>query len=758
MARGQKPRLPLELPTLQPRQVIPGGVARTGAPIGVGSNARAIAGLLSETSAKLKGISLTQKERAEEEARIAAQDEFLDAKRSNTLDLLRKATLEGQLPEGMSPSYNDYRKVLLAKDAIENSYQAELNANIGMLVDPDVDPNLKATLLQNAYTKTGIDDLDLDPISKGIVLKSLSKVQQNFDSVSRQRAVEVNLEKMQRAIDKDTINVLKNFDGDEDALIDSITTSIDIAKKAAVKEPTKQILSAYLKHINTIAGENPDKALSALDAIEDASLEDGAPLAGNIDIAATLVKSRDTIENTIHQDSVRARRELDNQRNSIIQQLESKLTTADMDDPEKITEVFDSFLAEQEQLPPSEQVPLTVANGVIKERDALVDQARKVRNGDTFEVYAKQQELDLLSKTYSMQATNAENNQQVDDIINDINSRDYLTVRDKARLIGDVTFSRSAYEFSSGEYDPEGIMLEAGITPEVIENLRVAHGGSSDDMDNIIGHVKEFGVNIYTETFNKSIKEMAQANNMTVEQAMTSNKSRYVSEDDTDLPDGAVSPSGREGMVLDNSNNLVKMASDKAKAKLIDYLNSTLQTNATLWKVREQLANDAVTDSMSAVSSEAIELYKDSSLTDQMAPEAKGLARNAIVMTRGNLMRMAEQLKGQVGFTSSDDGQQLLDAKTSDDYTESKKVLDNYYKTQNMLGYSLKEIIKGETLAKLPIDYSRIDPATTRIVWNKRELEVLKNISDREGSKLATKFGVDSVAELIFLQQQLMEQ
>jgi hypothetical protein len=104
-----------------------GGTTQHGAPVNVGSNARAIAELLGETSIRMKNLALTEKQKAAEVERIRAQEEFLKAKREGTLDLLRKATLSGELPEGMSPSYNDFRKVLLAKDAVTNVYQSEIN-------------------------------------------------------------------------------------------------------------------------------------------------------------------------------------------------------------------------------------------------------------------------------------------------------------------------------------------------------------------------------------------------------------------------------------------------------------------------------------------------------------------------------------------------------------------------------------------------------------------------------------------------------
>jgi hypothetical protein len=709
-----------------------GGTTQHGAPVNVGSNARAIAELLGETSIRMKNLALTEKQKAAEVERIRAQEEFLKAKREGTLDLLRKATLSGELPEGMSPSYNDFRKVLLAKDAVTNVYQSEINSNLDVLVDPDGNPETKARILEGAYRKAGIDQYQLDPVGKDIVLKQIAGVQSNLDSLIQRKSVEVNKIKMAAALDQDAINATNSFDGDEGKFVSGVLTSVDIARRASVKEPVKEVIGTYLKQIRNHADKDPESALKMLVALETAELGDGTRVVGNVDLLAGLIKTKEAIETDMLQEDARADRLKAKQRNDIIQALEAKIPAELQTDPTSIKQVFDSFLQQQQTLPADQQLPLSILSDIRKERDSLVKQAMQLRSEDVIAEGQRLQEIEMLKQIYGQQAAAASSEEELQSITDSIQMRDYLTVKDKSEIIKQVNLTRSSFQFASTAFK-DAVKLDTVFPEDTLGAFAKSIGVNQEALSTLVN--EEIGPleSVYQSEFDKALKEIAKANGLTVEQALLRNKSYYVKDKESET-----------GMSLDSSNNLVKQAISKANAVIQDKVKSRISTHLNLAITQRKTEYAYLNNKLETVNLEALRAYKNS---DDLSPEDRDAARQTIVSTRAHLMRLAEAVN--TPDTKLPPGMSIP-------MLSQEQQRSQYDALQNKLGYSVKELVRGKTFAGLDINWESIDPWSVRLVWNKKELEVLKSMPEEMVKPIVSKLKLQSKEDLIAIQEKLL--
>lgn len=709
-----------------------GGTTQHGAPVNVGSNARAIAELLGETSIRMKNLALTEKQKSAEAERIKAQEEFLKAKREGTLDILRKATLSGELPEGMSPSYNDFRKVLLAKDAVTNVYQSEINSNLDVLVDPDGNPETKARILEGAYRKAGIDQYQLDPVGKDIVLKQIAGVQSNLDSLIQRKSVEVNKIKMAAALDRDAINATNTFDGDEEKFVSGVLTSVDIAKRASVKEPVKEVIGTYLKQIRNHADKDPEAALKMLVALETAELGDGTRVVGNVDLLAGLIKTKEAIETDMLQEDARADRLKAKQRNDIIQALEAKIPVELQTDPTAIKQVFDSFLQQQQTLPADQQLPLSILSDIRKERDALVKQAMQLRSEDVIAEGQRLQEIEMLKQIYGQQAAAASSEEELQSITDSIQMRDYLTVKDKSEIIKQVNLTRSSFQFASTAFK-DAVKLETVFPEDTLGAFAKSIGVNQEALATLVN--EEIGPleSVYQSEFDKALKEIAKANGLTVEQALLRNKSYYVKDKESET-----------GMSLDSSNNLVKQAISKANTVIQDKVKSRISNHLNLAITQRKTEYAYVHNKLDTVNLEALRAYKNS---EDLSPEARDAARQTIVSTRAHLMRIAEAVN--TPDTKLPPGMSIP-------MLSQEQQRSQYDALQNKLGYSVKELVRGKTFAGLDINWESIDPWSVRLVWNKKELEVLKSMPEEMVKPIVSKLKLQSKEDLIAIQEKLL--
>jgi len=709
-----------------------GGTTQHGAPVNVGSNARAIAELLGETSIRMKNLALTEKQKSAEAERIKAQEEFLKAKREGTLDILRKATLSGELPEGMSPSYNDFRKVLLAKDAVTNVYQSEINSNLDVLVDPDGNPETKARILEGAYRKAGIDQYQLDPVGKDIVLKQIAGVQSNLDSLIQRKSVEVNKIKMAAALDQDAINATNSFDGDEGKFVSGVLTSVDIARRASVKEPVKEVIGTYLKQIRNHADKDPESALKMLVALETAELGDGTRVVGNVDLLAGLIKTKEAIETDMLQEDARADRLKAKQRNDIIQALEAKIPAELQTDPTSIKQVFDSFLQQQQTLPADQQLPLSILSDIRKERDSLVKQAMQLRSEDVIAEGQRLQEIEMLKQIYGQQAAAASSEEELQSITDSIQMRDYLTVKDKSEIIKQVNLTRSSFQFASTAFK-DAVKLDTVFPEDTLGAFAKSIGVNQEALSTLVN--EEIGPleSVYQSEFDKALKEIAKANGLTVEQALLRNKSYYVKDKESET-----------GMSLDSSNNLVKQAILKANAVIQDKVKSRISTHLNLAITQRKTEYAYLNNKLETVNLEALRAYKNS---DDLSPEDRDAARQTIVSTRAHLMRLAEAVNAP---------DTKLPPGMSIPMLSQEQQRSQYDALQNKLGYSVKELVRGKTFAGLDINWESIDPWSVRLVWNKKELEVLKSMPEEMVKPIVSKLKLQSKEDLIAIQEKLL--
>lgn len=714
---------------------IAGGTDTVNYSSNIGNDALAIADILKSSSAKFANLALDSEKKKAEQERIQAQEEFLKAKREGTLDLLRKATLSGELPEGLSPAYNDFRKVLLAKDAVSNVYQTELNSNINVLVDPDVEPQVKQKILQDAYNKSGIDSFQLDPVGKDIIMKQLSQVQGKLDSVMQQRSAEVNIQKMQNAMDKDAINAISAYDGDDSFFVSNMLASVKIARNASVKEPVKEVMGRYMQQINNVAAKDPEKALKMVEAMETAELDDGTPILGNIELISQHVKLRESIENDIERQDARAERLLLKQKNETLRALTSKISADMHGEPELIKAIFDDFINKNSELPVDQQVPFQIVEAVRKERDALVNGAEAVRSEDIVEVAKRQREVDTLKQIYGRQIADAVSSDEINSIINDVQSRDYLTAFDRAEIVKQAQQMRNNFEFAKSEFSSIATIEGIGYTGEDIKGLAKTTKVSEELVSALIEEGIVDAEGLYKETFDNELKRLADAQGLTIEQAKMWNKSGYVKDDVT--KEMTADPYG--------SMNLVEQAKMVARHAVKQHLTTEAVRSANAIRKQKENRYSMAKGNLRSVDVDSFNAYRNG---DEAVTSRALTARGALTDVRIQLSTIVSEIRDA-------EASDLLGSKAS--LVKSDILKQQYKDLQDTLGYSIRELLAEKTFAGMPIEVTRetLNPITTRLVWNRKELDVIRNMDEAAIQPLMSKLGVTR-DEFVELQTRLL--
>lgn len=716
-------------------------LGQIGAPIGIGSNARALANALKGFNASLGAIGREQVQKQDIEERLRAEEEFLMAKREGTLEGLRKATIAGQLPEGASPAYNDFRKTLLAKDAIQNVYATELNANLDALVNPDTTPEAKAAILRGAHNAAGIADLNItDPVSRGMLNKMMLGIQSNLDKKSASRFVELNKQKMDEAIGQDAIGTLSSYNGDVEALQQSLIDSINIAKKGSVKEPTKRVASAYLQQISNIALENPDRAQDMLEAISEAKFEDGTKVMGNLDLVTASSKMANDIENAIIREERQADQLMGVQLNKVAQSIESQIPEENANDPEVIKQTYDKFLAEQAQLPTDQRLPRQMLDGVTKERNSRMKDALSLNSfNDQFALNRlnnKKRQISL----YSNMANDATSEEDYKSILRDLDARDDLNARDKADIKKSIRLVKAASEISSSEYTKNVTaedMAAVGISDGSMEMINTHLNIDMNEVSNGTATVSEGMQRVFNSTFSDTLSTLAQESGMSYEEALNMSKSVRVGQ-------GAGLPPK-----LDDSNNFVKQASSIARQAALNYGRQQMDELVNGYKLRAKYMLEGADNIVENISRQEVSNLSAIAMDESLPASERVNARELMVSARSELIRLGKALRP--GARREDVDSRWSDFFSLDTYK------DKYYKIQNSIGYSLKEILQGETLAGVDIDLDRINPTEVKIVWNKKELNVLKKMSDEDKAKVAKLFGFENPEDLIKAQSKLVK-
>lgn len=722
-------------PSIAPQSIIPGGVNQSGAPIGVGNNLNRLAGALGQFGVSLdrkikqqEAQNPNSKANIREQEKINAQREFLAAKRSNTLDELRKATISGKLPEGASPAYNDYRKTLLAMDAVQNIYGKGLRAHLDTLVNPDTAPEDKAALMQKLWSETGIDKMGLDSFGMEKVTKAATKIQSAIDEAGNKRYIELNKQKMDDSLDTVALNSVSSFQH-PDEINSSFLNAIKLARDASVLDPVKRVSAKYFQAISNMAEKDPDRAQDALDALETAKYKDGTKPLGSLELQTQAAKLSDQIERAKLQEDARANKKLASMSRDSARAIEAGLEGKAAEDPRAIKDAYDKFIDDNPDLPTEVKLSL---------KDQRTNRIRKAEAEQTMDVDMKRQyvrDVALSTDVYTTMASQARDSTELQQQINDVNSQAGLDERDKAAIIANMTMihrergaANAAFDANIGDKEMASLGLDQAGVQKMISDFKMPAEAVETDAQMITEQMKS----TYNSEFTKELTRLANQTGLTLEQAKLMN-----------LPAGEKDPVTKE-TIYDKQKTLVGQAAATARLKAGLAAKKAIMARqkeyATQNAVRTQSLN-TLAKSMTKDLAASLKSYANSSTIDQTTSNR---ARQAIVTTRVNLSQLAAAARM--------DGEDLAKA---EGYTNAP-ALDNYYKLQNALGYSLKEIVQGKSFAGIQLDGSRIDPARTRIVWNKKELEVLKKIPENKLNELAQNLNISDGKKLIELQTKLL--
>lgn len=723
--------------SISPQSITPAGVNRSGAPIGVGSNLSRIADALGKFGAgigrKLQAREL-ESQRAEavakEQEELQAQQEFLEAKRANTIDALRKATMAGELPEGASPAYNDYRKTLLAMDAVQNSYGQALRSNLDTLANPDVAPEAKNELMQKLWSDTGIDQMQLDPFGRAKVNQTALKIHAAIDEEGQRRFVELNKQKMDDSLGQVAMSSLSQFQTSAE-LESSFTNAIRMARDASVLDPVRRVSEKYFQSISNIAEDNPDRAAAALEALQQAQFEDGTKVLGNLDLQTIAVKLEDRIQAARDEEDRVAAKQLDKLRISSARAVESTLSGASADDPMAIRAAYEGFLRENPALPPE------VKDGLRDQRDRRM---KRVMADQDLDIELKRQyirDAQVASDVYTKLAFDARDQIEFQQRVNEVNAMSQLDERDKAKLIVNMQMVNKARPIASSEFEQslgEKEMAVLGIDDQGVQSLVQTYSMSEAAVNEDVAALKDQMRQTFSDEFSKELSRLAEENGLTEQQA------RLMSQ-----PTAQVDPDTKE-TIFKTQDTLVGKAAAVARAKAGQSAFQLIEAKKGEYAKRNALVSKDLGTLTKELSGEMATSIRGFANSESIDPQTRGAARQAIVAARVNLSILASKAAAEAQLSSSVVGTARIKSPS----------LDAYYALQSSLGYSLKEVVREKSLAGVALDLTRIDPSTTRIVWNKRELEVLRAIPADQISAIAKKLNLSSGEKLIELQTKLL--
>lgn len=747
MARkNPKIKAPITLST--PGYITP-SLGTIGAPVGIGSNARALAKALSGFSTKLGALGREQVSKQEIEEKLKAEEEFLTAKRAGTLDQFRKATMEGLIPEGASPAYNDFRKVLSAKDAIQNIYATEIELNMDALVDPDAPQASKTQIMEDAFAKTGIEQLGLDPVGRGIVNATMLKMQSRLDGKANARSIELNKIKMNEAIGTDAINALGAYGGDRAELVDSFTNSIKIARAGSVMDPVKRVTNAYFKQITNIASDDPDKAQDLLNTIVESKYEDGTKVIGNLELITAATKMEDQIERAIINEDRMADNLLKVQLNKVSTSLEEQIPMDEANNPDSIKAVYDSFLQEQAQLPADKRLPRRVLDGLQGERDTRLKKATQKANAEDSLAAQEARYSKQRNGLVANRANDITSEEDFNLIMKDIDARDDITTREKMELKRTANIAKSAQQLSTKAFKdnvtPE-VLQQSGLSKEIAATISGSLGIDLSEVGGAQADIEEGMQRMYSSEFSKELSRLASERDMTYEQALLMNKSRLGKSEQGMDPE------------FQHGDNLVMQASAKALEVSSKYAKDQMVMLTDSYKYRDQSRLVRGNALVKAITTERVAGLRAVANSEDASPQEKVGAREILVNTRSHLMQLSKEIDmfSNVEPMEFAVGKNVYDLNDPSVAKHLSNKLDKYYALQNSLGYSLKEILARKSIAGVPLDATRIDVRRTKIVWNRKELEVMKRIDIGDLNELAGAFGL-TAEELIIAQENLLK-
>ena len=726
------------LRNVTPQQIVTPQQPRMGAPMGTGSNLNMLAGALGKFGSDLERKMKEQEAKAkqaevsiDEQEKLAAQREFLAAKRANTLDELRKATISGALPEGASPAYNDYRKTLIAMDAVQNVYGKGLRDNLDTLANPDAPQEAKSQLMQELWQKAGIDQMGLDAFGMDKVNQAAMKIHTAIDEAGNKRFIELNKQKMDDSLGKVALNSVSAFQEPEE-LGSSYLNAIKMARDASVLDPVKRVSQQYFQAISNMAEEDPDRAQAALEALENTKFEDGAKPLGNIELQTMTVQLADKIERAQLEEERVADRRLAKMGMESARAIEAGLEGQAADNPQEIRKAYDAFLNANPDLPTE-----------VKERlrDQRNNRMNKAMAEQTMDLNLKRQyikETQVATDIYTKLAFDARDSIELQQHIEEVNSLANLDERDKAKIIANMSMINKARPIASEQFTDnlgEKEMAALGIDETGIKTLVDTYSMPQAVVEEDVGLITEQMRQTYENEFTKELTRLADERGLTMEQAKAMN-----------LPTEQVDPVTKE-RIFDTQSTLVGQAAKVARARAGGAAVAAMKARRKEYSQQHALRTKSLDSISKALTTDLAASIKGYANSETLDPVTRGRAREAIVTTRVNLARLAVE-----ATTEQQKFQQVAGVAE----LPQSPALNSYYQMQNALGYSLKEIMSGKSFAGVELDAARIEPATTRIVWNKKELEVLKRMPENTLNELASLFNVSDGQTLIELQTKLL--
>ena len=709
-------------------------LGQIGAPIGAGSNARALAGALSGFSSVLKGIAKKDEDRAKDLDEAMALEEILTAEREGTLEQLKQKTLSGEIQEGASPAYNDTRKKYLALHSVDTLYSSEIQKNMSVLVDPDVDPEVKQQILSEAYQSTGIDALQInDPIVKKQVLSKMYEVDKRLKGVQAQEFARVNVEKMNNDISKTAFENVKNLKTPED-LKGGVMESLSVIRSVGGRNPTSRVAKEYLGGIEAIGNDDPDFALEQLEALKSINIDGGGQLLGNPDLYLEASNLKNKLEGIIEKNELKAEHQFNSDVNDLVMSAENQLTVENMYDIDEIDKAFNGIIevAKEQGLSPRH------IKKIVEERNMRTNEAMKVGNQKLQQKDWQISKPHKNSQLRAKQVLNATSKEEVDGIVEEINMDDSLTVFEKTQAIQSVKFQASQIKFADGKADSVLTDEYLGVSEDATTNISNTTGLPIEETNEFVSSLRDEAKEIYKIAFANEIEYLAKENSLTPEQAMQANRSIGVpaKEDMKNYNEG--------DLIFNNAGNYVEQASlkasDVAKKMFTEKLDAyKKQKTKRFSELRQDLSNRIASEDMQA----DLPMLKDVSKMMKVDPQKAIAGRLAITEARMELDRLADRLNTITESRGLQEG-------------DRERFTKDYYNIQNSIGYTLREINGGRTMSGVEIDYGQIDPAKTQVLWNEREIGALNKLNPKVADKMAKKLKLETREELIYLQGKLL--
>lgn len=654
-----------------------------------------LANALSSLSPTLTNYANKQERLQQQEQLSKAQMEFARAKMDGTMEPLRKAVRDGQLPEGDNPWLNVFRKKLIVANDVNDLYRAHLNQQAALLKDPDATPDA----VQNAYTqaKQTIQPLldSSDPVIQTELIERVAEANLEFENtVARNRSeavVEKTQQQAQVAISGFIDGAIEGGAINRPLFNNQVGGLLKQAKQMGVQNVNELLMESVKNKARQLGERNPDAALSLIEAARDYSPMPGATI-GQIPRYA---EQLDNLANKIEADSAqKIEIAVDNYRESMFENIDKALLER-AQKPEELEKIAEEF-EQQARAEGFNVVSFDIRDHIAKRTSQLTKTLEYVDNR-------------AISDVQRLAYTG-----EIDEAQTVLNAAENIPFDTRMQLTKLIQMQQKTID--SDKVDNFKTLIEdAMYAPGAVDVSLFPAPDLEKDTGNVETELQQKKAEVLqgvAKMRTKLISQFAAQHNMSV--AQTLNDPGAMSE-----IDGAA----REFIDTAIGDFATKFNRRNQQHKELQQRKVEIENAAVPWKLTE-LFRDTDTNLRNLDAVRLRLLSKPSTAYTEDAKNVKSRWMDAVANANNELDRLAgSMLNGMKPEQGSN-----METLSNEEMTRrvNEVSLKTYHKLHDAIGWSLDEIRKGYSRHGITFSDTDINPFVTRIVANVEEFKALK--------------------------------